>query len=130
MKILIKIVTRITEHFSQHCNVDSPFQGFTKIVTTICKPNTSLPKMLTKVVAKIHEWKILTQIVARIPALKIFTEVLTKKAWGDAVQGLGKAKVTLDTKEGTGRCSPSYSLAGCTLQSATCKYDGRKRHIN
>ena len=60
MKILIKIVTRITEHFSQHCNVDSPFQGFTKIVTTICKPNTSLPKMLTKVVAKIHEWKILT----------------------------------------------------------------------
>ena len=60
----------------------------------------------------------------------IFTELLTEKAWGDAVQGLGKAKVTLDNKEGTGRCSASYSLAGCTLESASCKYDGRKRHIN
>ena len=32
------------------------------------------------------------------------------------MQGLGKAKPTLDNKEGTGRCSPRYSLAGCIPQ--------------
>ena len=42
---------------------------------------------------------------------------LTEKAWGDAVQGLGKAKPTLDNKEGTGRCSPSYSLTSSLYRS-------------
>ena len=53
---------------------------------------------------------------ARLSSRIRLRHALTEKAWGDAVQGLGKAKPTLDNKGGTGSCSPSYSLAGCIPQ--------------
>ena len=60
MKILTKIVIRITEHFTNIVTRILLPKIFAKIVTNYCEPIISLPKTRTKIVAKIQEWKILS----------------------------------------------------------------------